>query len=493
MTFRIKSFGDQDTREESKSSYKIKSFEEPLPSIGDQLQNSPALFARELESEIKGLPRSVGDLIKYGSEKLQKLGEEQALEQGREIPEGGDPFTNKVVEVLGKPAEYLEKWGLPTKEEAKKTFNKRYKERFDKELPEKGRGKIEKFAEGAGEAGAYAISRNPYVSSGTIIAGGTSKAADLGTGGSIGTNLSVPVILNLAHKIASKKYIPKPGEAQQLYKAGKDLGMTDKQLAPILATEGQITRYGPLAAGKKETKQAFQDTYEVLGTTVDKMQNLPISKKRVGIQKQNRFVKELEKIENDIRTRSPSLSPQEKTHADFIREAINNIQNNGLTPRQAIGLWRSNNRIGLGQTELSRLRDPINKLLEEVSPELARDFKATNRMFQKYYQNLKEINPTAFNAFMDAGEMQKVLGAIFTGDPKSLKKSLYSLGTYAALKKLSSEMIINPKYQSLGRKFKTAVNTENVALQRSLYKELMETVKKENPEEYKEITWPKIS
>ena len=293
--------------------------------------------------------------------------------------------------------------------------------------------------------------------------------------------------------IASRRYIPQAGEAEQIYNTLRQMGMSDAELAPILATEGQISRYGPLAAGRRQTRQAFQNAYDSLGETVERMQNTPGTSNPVNPQQQQRFVNSLQNIENDIRTRTPSLSPQELTHANFIRDAITDIQQNGLTERRAIGLWRSNNRIGLGQTELSRLRAPVTELLESSNPQLAREFRDTNRAYQRYFANIREINPRAFNDFLNAGEMQKILGGIFSGDVATLEKAILNRASLGAARRISSAMITNPHFQSFGRKFRVAINSGSEAAQRNLYRQFQEAVKKEYPEEYKEINWPKTS
>ena len=493
MTFKIKSFGDEEKIETPKKSYTIKSFEEEPPSIGEQLKTAPGFFGRETAAQTKGLPRTFGEILRSGSKKLQEMGEAQALEQDREIPEGGDPITNAIVNILGKPAEYFEKLGLPTSDEARKALTEVIKERYGTELPQQGRGGIERFAQGAGAAVPFAAGASSVGAAGIVGAGGISQAAELGPGAEAATNIGLPVALELARLIAQRRYTPQAGEAEQIYNTLRQMGMSDEQLSPILATEGQISRYGPLAAGRRQTRQAFQNAYESLGETVERMQNAPGNLNPVSPQQQNRFVNALQNIENDIRTRTPSLSPQELTHANFIRDAILDIQQNGLTPRRAIGLWRSNNRIGLGQTELSRLRAPVTQLLEDVNPQLAREFRDTNRAYQRYFANIREINPRAFTDFINAGEMQRLLGAIFTGDAATLGKAILNRASLGAARRLSSAMITNPHFQSFGRKFRVAINSGSEAAQRNLYRQFQEAVKKEYPEEYKEINWPKTS
>ena len=148
--------------------------------------------------------------------------------------------------------------------------------------------------------------------------------------------------------------------------------------------------------------------------------------------------------------------------------AINDIINNGSSPKQIIGTWRSMNKIGQGKTALRRLEEPLLEAIESVDPQIAKDLQSTNALYSKYISNLKEISPTQFNAFVDAGELQQVLSAVFAPQTKSLPEKILNVIGLKALRRLSSAMITDPRAQSLARNFGQAVRDGRSCISQSI-------------------------
>ena len=470
--------------------------EPPPPSTTEQIGNAPGLFVREGAAGLYALPSITAESYRYLAGKLQGLGEEQALEQGRELSEEEKKFTSNVVNYIPDLIKHLgEEFPsvFPTYEEARKFAGEQLEKNTGQKLPEKGRGVIEKLAEGGGKALPIAVFPASAAVKGAAI--GTSaltEALDLSEKGKLIGNLSVPALTSIIESIVRRRYTPPRGVAQQLYEEGQRLGMTDAQLAPILATEGQVQRHGGLASSVRQTREAFQDTGQVLGNVIEDMQNRPQNLNALPANVEHNFVNRLQDIATDIRGRTHSLSPQETTLVEFIETAINDIQQNGSSPRQLIGLARSVNRIGAGRTELRRIMQPINEALTAVDPILAQDFQSTNQLYSRYIRNLEEINPSQFNAFVNAGELNQLVGAVFSGEASTLGKSLARFGGVNILRRISSSILTNPRAQSLVRNFGRAVRDGREASARAVAVQLKEYIKKELPEDYDKIDWDQL-
>ena len=465
------------------------------PSTPEQLKAAFPTFTQEFLAGLHSLPSMTAETYRALAGKLQEYGENQAAKEGREVTEESKNFTNNVVNFLPDIVKKLgEKFPsvFPTYQQAKENFGQSIR-KFGFDLPEEPRGGIERAASGAGKAGqVLAFPGSALVKGAAIGTSAATEALDLPGGYKIGANLTVPALTSLIQSIVSKKYIPPRGVAENLYKEGKRLGMSEEKLAPILATEGQVQRYGRLAADVPATRKGFEGANESLGNIIETMQNRPANFNALPANVESNLLQKLTDLELDIRGRSHALSPKETQYADFLKDTINDIATNGSTPRQLIGTTRSINKIGAGKTELRRAMEPIKEAIKAVDPQLAKDLEATNALYSRYIANIKEINPGQFNAFIDAGELQQVLGAVFSGDIKSLGQATLNIASLGILRRISSKMLVDPRAQSLARNFGKAVRDGKSASARALGVQFQHYVQENLPEEYKEIDWEKI-
>ena len=424
------------------------------PSTWEQLKKAPGLLSREAGAELQSLPSSTAEIYRFVASKLQGLGEEQAEKAGREITPQERELTNKFVnafpDFMAKLSEKFPK-AFPTREQSRKEISKAFKEQ-GQELPEKPRGAIERAAVGVGRTVPSLLLPGSAAVKATIAGtAGLTEALDLSEGQKLGANLTLPALVSIIESVARKKYIPPRGEAETLYKRGKELGLSDKELAPIMATPGQVERHGSLAQGVPKTRQAFVETQDALGNVLDNLKTRPSASVQLPIAAQNRLINELTDIGDSITKRSHSLAPKEQALVEFLQKAITDIQNNGSTPAQNVGTWRSVNKMGAGKSELNRIKKPLLEAIESVDPQIARDLEASNALYGRFVNNLKEISPSDYNAFLDAGKMQDFMASVATGNVESLSKGIGKMLGLNSLRKLSSLIITDPKAQSFVR------------------------------------------
>ena len=469
---------------------------EPAPSISEQLETTPGLIAREAAAGLYSLPSNLAESYRFIGGKLQQLGEETAAKEGREVTDQEREMTNKIVNYLPDLVKTLgEKFPsvFPTFAQAEEKIGKKIEEHEGIKLPKEARGVIEKAGIGFAKALPIAVMPGSALVKGIALGtSATTEALDLSEKNKLLGNIGIPALTQLIQAVATKRYVPSGAEAARLLQAGERLGMTQAELAPILATEQQVSRHARRAASIPGTKKAFEKTGQALGDQLTALQSNPAAQASLSAAAETSLTNKLKGILRDIRGRTHAHSPEEISAMNFIETAIKDIQNHGSTPSQLIGLQRSLNRVKEGRTELRRLVDPIREGIESVSPQLAKDFADTNLMYSRYVKNLNEISPTTFNHFIDAGELQQMLGAVFTLNPGIASRGLIKAGTLKGFEKISSLIVTNPTAQSLVRNFKKAVKDGSKSSALALGVQLKEYIKENLPEEENTIDWKKL-
>lgn len=485
--------------ESSESSYNF--FDVPSPElikkpesseISEQIKNFPRLFGRELLAGLHSLPSTVGESWRQLATMLQEKGAQQQLEAGNvpseQTENRNEAIANYIPDLIKKGGELFPNI-LPNYPQAREMQLQAEKRRGEN-LPEHGRGKIEKAAEGAGKAGsALLFPGTAAVKAAVLGTAGVTESLDLSEGRKFAANLSVPAIVSLIESIASRRYVPSGKEAQILYDEGKVLGMTDSELAPILSTQGQIRRHGPLAAGSASTRSAFEQTEQSLGNVLQGLQSRPSASIPLTQQSQNTLINKLKDIVNDVKSSSHKLSPEQGTYIQFIEDTISDIQRGGSDSKKLIGTYRNVNATKAGKTLLSRMKEPLVEAISSADQQLAKDLKTSNSLYAKYITNLKEISPSAFNAFINAGELQNILGAVVSGSAPTLGKSIANVMSLGTLKKVSSLVLTNPTAQSLVRNLGRSIRSGSQASARTVGIQFQNYVKENLPDEYNEINW----
>ncbi len=468
---------------------------QPERSFGQQLKNANDFVTTKGGAGILSLPRSTAEIYRYLAGKVQGYGENLAAKEGRELTPEDIETTSKFVNYLPDLLEDLgEKapWLLPSYEQAE-NFLRKGAEVTNPDLPQNPETPIEKAGAGVGHA--LPVALFPGSAPSKLAAIGTSaatEALDLSESNKTIANMGVPVFVDLLRSILSRRYVPPSGEAEAIYNRARGMGYTDEELAPIMATEGQIERNRKWAAGQPQTRNAFQNTREALGRSFEQVQGSAAAATPISYAQENRLLTSFRQIRDDIMNRSHALSPQEQRLVDFLTTTIADIQTNGTTGRQLINSWRSVNGIQAGRTELRRMLGPIEDALRSSSPELADNFVNNNRLYQRFIENIERINPSQFTTFVQSGDLQALLGSVFSGDIPATGSAIARILTGGQLKRISSAIITNPQAQSLWRNFQRAVTNQSPATSRALAIQLKEFVRKELPEDYKKIDWDEV-
>lgn len=460
--------------------------------IGEQLKRAYGLYTTETMANLRALPRAPAELVSVFGHQVETATKKRAERLGREItPEQTKPFT----EALDAPLRMMDYLGekfpsiFPTYQQAKEQAVSKVKKMTGIETPEKPETGIEKIAVGVGKAAPALI----YPEGAGILAA-TSAAGEvleLSEKQKMILNLAAPAAIHLIDAVASGRYIPPPGEAEALYNRGRALGLSDEQLAPIFATEEQVASQGPIAAGSRATRQAFEATHEALGGAIQDVENSQIAFTPVAMPEQQALLNRLRAIRANL-SQPHAQSPQSQGILTFLDETIESIENAGTDPHRLMRTWRQVNRVRGGRTALRQMLPAFEDAIESVSPQLGQDFRTVNQLYGRFLDNLGEINPSAYTAFMEAGDMQNLLGSIFSMDPSTVAKGVWRHMSTKAFQRISSAILTDPRAQSLARNFGRAVRDGRAASARAVGLQLKEYVKDKLPEDYKEIEWEEI-
>lgn len=465
---------------------------EEVPGI---LEETAQQTGRKYLSSILAAPKTVAQMVSAGSKKLAELGEEQAAEQGRLLNPEEIKFTQGILKALGYPAQLIEEhFPSYTQENIEKKLMHLQKLTGVKPVPQEPISKEAKTGAEIGQTlGLATVLGGPKTLgtrlgvTGEIEAGTrAAESAGLGKTGQTIAGFSTPAIIEIVRAIKNKKYIPAPGEAQQLYERAKDLGMSDEELAPILATRSQVSTFGKLAGGTERTEKALEQSNislrKLREDIVSKGKELGKLPKKV----QNDLVKDFSDLREKL-SKTLHPAPKEKELINFLDNAIDRLKSGNTTVDEIMNFRKSINAIEGGETALGSLKEPMQKAIAKIDPKVAQDFKDYNQLYSMYAKNLSKINPDMLRNFLGAGEVEQILGSVFTGEP--LKAAVQSI-RLPLFSRLSSRIITDPVLQSIHRSIGRAIQSGNKKLAKGAYVQLQKYVDREFPEESSEINWP---
>jgi hypothetical protein len=389
--------------------------------------------------------------------------------------------------LLGSYGNFAEALGLGTKEvlpgqeaRLKASFDNELESPFDDDLiPNYNRlptskdvgGVIEKaigVAEGKTPAGRIAGRGAEFIGEGLALPGGGAKAAiSLGlsgiagqgireSGGSESLATGVEIAGSLAPSAIQGKVVPRKESAKQLAEGARKLGLTERQITPLVQGERKVSTLSKIARKGEKTKQQFSSIQEALGDSYHQIkQNVshmgqidPLNKKKLTLS--------FEEIKKDL-TKTLKGSPDKEAALNFINEALINLKEVGATPEQLINFWQDINKsvkwnsIQGGKKALTKLKEPILDVLYNVAPEAAKDFETTNKLYTKYAQVAKKLKPDIIDSFANKAEIMGVFPAgvaLVQGNPWYLS----SLGGEFATRILAREMLTNPYFQNIATK-----------------------------------------
>jgi len=277
-------------------------------------------------------------------------------------------------------------------------------------------------------------------------------------------------ILGLGLPGLRKKIVPRRGQ-KEIVKMLRRRGLSEKEIAPLLPSERKSSLLGKIGTRNFRTQKAAKRTRESLGNLYAQMtaegEKLPILSSNRASLLESQLQEKIEKMPSSIRR-----AIQEDL-ADLFKKPVkaNDLMNFWQDINSQIN-WKT---IGGGKKRLNSLKDVLKEGIKDINPQLARDFELTNQQFSKFSKLYKNLKPESLDRWMALGETGALLGGLFKFGPKAAAGVI----GIDAVRRLSSEMLINPRLQNLASQMGRALNNNKIALAKKIQEQMLKELKKE--------------
>lgn len=296
--------------------------------------------------------------------------------------------------------------------------------------------------------------------------------------------------------IKAGKLIPGSKQAKELLKFGKENGLTDKQLAPLIHSKRKTKFLGSLGLRTGRAGERLKESEDALGSIYSSLSETGKKGRTANREQTAKLFDSFEGIKDKIKL-SAAKSPDEKAALDIIREMTNDFAANGIDPARLMATYQSINKtvnwnaIKGGKKMLAGVKDHLETLLHQLDPKIAKDFKMTNKLYTNLKQVASHISPKKVSDF----EKIKTWGPIATGlwkvattgNPKVLGAILGAKGAQL----MATEMLINPHLNSLVKKTLGTLTKTGKDIPKKAILELQKGLE-QYPEIYDEFDWNKL-
>jgi len=358
--------------------------------------------------------------------------------------------------------------------------------------------KISGIGEGKTPAGRIAGRGAEFLGEGAALGGGLKTLAGLGGSGIAGQSLreagmpeslatATEIVGSLTSSALEGKVRPRAKEAEKLAEGGRKIGLSEKQLSPLLQNETKISTLSKVARKNEKTKNLFSSIKSSLGDSYDTLKKMPNAQNRIPAQSQSDMIRKFADIRSDL-SRTLNPSPDKASAIKYIDDALDNLRNKPITPEELMNFWQDINKsvkwnsINGGKKTLAKLKSPISDVLQANVPEIAKDFEITNTLYSKYASVAKKMKPDMIDAFLNKAEILGIpasSSALIFGNPWPLA----GVAGEIAVRTLATEMITNPYFQNISNKMIKNFDAGSVNAIKSTMKQVKEYMDRKHPNE----------
>lgn len=267
-----------------------------------------------------------------------------------------------------------------------------------------------------------------------------------------------------------KKIVPK-GSQKEAVEMLRRRGLEEKEIAPLIPSERKSALLGKIGTRNFRTEKAGKRTRDALGDLYSQMategESLPILASDRASLLQSQLEEKLEKMPSSVRR--------------AIKEDLSDLFKKPVKANDLMNFWQDINSqinwktIGGGKKRLNSLKDVLKEGIKDIDPQLARDFELTNEQFSRFNNLYKNLKPQSLDRWMALGEVGALVGGLFKFGPKG---AAGVIGADAA-RRLSSEMLINPRLQNLTQQMVKALNSNKIGIATKIQEKIIAELKKE--------------
>jgi hypothetical protein len=330
---------------------------------------------------------------------------------------------------------------------------------------------------------------------GTAAGMAAKKGAELIGTGETGQELAKN-ISSIIPLVVSGKLRPTSSESKKLYEAGKRVGLSDKELTPLLVSEKKLGTLGKFAKQSPKITERMQNVESTLGDFYKSIKSDARTYQPYTPKQTENLLSKMEDISHSWK-QTLKAAPDKEAAIKYLDESIDNLKKSGASPESLINFyqdinaavnWRS---IKGGKKELSEVKNAVLNSLKESSPNLAKDFESANKMWSKLENFRSKVGWGNLENYISLGEFAPLLYGIASFDMPGLMKISAGIVGAKSARRIATELLTNPSWQSISRNSMKAVEKNSPRIASLAYRQLKSKVKSEFPEDYKEIKWPK--
>lgn len=257
----------------------------------------------------------------------------------------------------------------------------------------------------------------------------------------------------------------RPGSGQQVFVRNMRLaGFTEDEIAPLVQSERKLNTLSRVAKKTGRSQRAIQNSRQAVSERFTHIRDsidafLPMAEENLPALR--------ESIENVLMEMPSEI-------AGMARDDVAVLFNGDVNGRKLMNFWRNvNSYYDRGAPELGSLKRAIQPALESISSEMAFDFELANQAWARYERIAARMRPGVRDALLDASSVPRFAYGMFTGDTAIMGEVVAE----SAIRSMAAEMLTNPRFQDLSRKWISAMNKSRFKIATELSKEMAELIR----------------
>lgn len=289
-----------------------------------------------------------------------------------------------------------------------------------------------------------------------------------------------------------------PRHMSKIFKAGKAIGLSEKELTPLIQGTAKEQLLGKIAKKTQGLRAAVDVTKNKLGdyydTIINRANRFGPVKDELASKLTDKFAKIQMRLENTLKA-----SPDTESAVKYIQGVIENSNNYGVTPSKLVNTYREINKavnwnaVKGGKKVLAQLKEPLLETLKKAAPTVEKDLSNFNMLYSKMKGFEKSVGIGKIGQWLEANKAASMLGKIalgaFGGSVVGIAPVAKAYAAIEASRLVATKLLTDPKWQNLHNKILTAIKNQSFSAAPKLLQILKKKTKEEMPEDYDLIDW----
>jgi hypothetical protein len=266
----------------------------------------------------------------------------------------------------------------------------------------------------------------------------------------------------------TKKLLEK-GNNGQIIKAAKELGLSDEAITPLIQSEFKQKWLSKLAPRRGEIKESLAKSKSELHQAYDTLQKSTEATKPLSQESTKSLMKgfydKLIKMPSGVRNK--------------IKEDFKDLTSSPINGEKLMNFYADiNHYLGENAKQLSLLKEPIKKALNEISPKLGKDFNLVNDLYSKYHTISAKLKPTLLTDLIGASEAIGTLFSLATGN----YPYIFKIAGEKTGREIAKNLLINPRFQQISEKIVESLKQNKYGTVKKFSEEMQKMIGKISPE-----------